>query len=338
MPELAAKTRLSEDLVLARPIVEGHPNVWIAYDEKLRTDVVVKLLPDELMTSPEARVRFSREVRAGSKIESEHVVKRLGSSVTEDGVPFVALELLVGEDLRTNLGRHGPMAPSEVVAIVRQVSTALTAVHGAGIVHRDIKPENVFLCMQQGEPSKSPLVKILDFGVAKSVRAKTSVATSAGIVVGTPMYMSPEQMAGGVIDGQVDLWALSVVAWEALSGHRPFPGEDLQTIGRAALTGPRPRMSAIEPSFRALDSFFERAFAVERAGRFTDAAELAEAFARGVATLSDPQVPSAKSARTRSIDEFAIAVQRRRRIPWMVLAVVVLLAAVATVGAIWLQQ
>ena len=334
MPQLAPGTRLSDDLVLTRPIVEGHANVWVARHGKLATDVVVKLLPGELVTSPEARIRFSREVRAGSKIESAHVVKRLDSGVTEDGVPFVALELLVGEDLRTRLGRVGPLPPAEVVEVVRQVGVALIAVHKAGIVHRDIKPENVFLCAREGAV---PLVKVLDFGVAKNVKNKSSVATSAGIVVGTPTYMSPEQMAGGVIDAQVDLWALAVVGWEALTGDRPFPGDDLATIGRAALVGPRPKISAVEPAFAPLDTFFERAFAKERANRFTDAAELAEAFARAVTSLSDPQVPSTAGARTRSLETFVLNVKPGRRVPWVLIVALLTLAA-AIVGAIVLAR
>lgn len=323
MPELEAGTRLSDDLVLTRPISEGHPNVWVARHAALQADVVVKLLPDELVTSPEARVRFSREVRAGSKIDSPHVVKRLASGVTEDGVPFVALELLDGEDLRTNLGRLGPLSPNDVVEIVRQVATALSAVHGAGIVHRDVKPENVFLCTR---PGQTPLVKLLDFGVAKNVRNKSSVGTSAGIVVGTPTYMSPEQMAGGAIDGQVDLWALAVLSWEALTGDRPFPGDDLATIARAALTGPRPKISAFDPKFEPLDAFYERAFAMERSGRFTDALELAEAFARAVAALSDPQVPSATSGRTRSLETFVLNLKPTRKIPWLLIGALLGLA------------
>jgi serine/threonine-protein kinase len=335
VPALAAGTRLSDDLVLTRPIGEGHANVWVAKHSKLGSDVVVKLLPDSLVTSPEARVRFSREVRAGSKIESDHVVKRLDSGVTDDGVPFVALELLVGEDLRTHLGKVGPLPPAQVVEIVKQVAIALIAVHGAGIVHRDIKPENVFLCAREGA---APLVKVLDFGVAKNVKNKSSVATSAGIVVGTPTYMSPEQMAGGVTDGQVDLWALTVVAWEALTGCRPFPGEDLQTIGRVVLVGPRPKISGVEPEFAALDSFFERAFAKERSARFTDAAELSEAFARAVASLSDPQVPSAAATRTRSLETFVLKVKPQRRAPWLLLAMALALAAIVVGVAVFLRR
>jgi serine/threonine-protein kinase len=330
VPELAAGTRLSDDLVLSRPIVEGHANVWVATHAKLGVEVVVKLLPDSLVTSPEARVRFSREVRAGAQIDSAHVVKRLDTGFTEDGVPFVALELLVGEDLRTHLGRIGPLPPAQVADVVTQVATALTAVHGAGIVHRDIKPENVFLCAREPKP----LVKVLDFGVAKNVKNKSSVATSAGIVVGTPTYMSPEQMAGGVIDGQVDLWALAVVAWEALTGCRPFPGDDLQTIGRVVLVGPRPKISGVEPEFAALDPFFERAFAKERSARFTDAAELAEAFSRAVASLSDPQVPSAAATRTRSLETFVLKVKPQRRAPWLVLSILLALAAIV-VGVVY---
>jgi eukaryotic-like serine/threonine-protein kinase len=320
--ELTSGTVLNEDLVLTRPLAEGNGNVWIAEHKKLGADVVVKLLPREAITSPEARIRFTREVRAQAAIDSIHVVKRLDAGVTEDGVPFIALELLVGEDLRTHLGRVGPLAPAAVVPIVKQVASALYTVHRAGIVHRDIKPENVFLCTQAEKP---PLVKVLDFGVAKNMKPKSSIATSAGIVVGTPSYMSPEQMTGGVVDEQVDLWALAVLAFETLTGDRPFPGDDLQHIGRAALTGPRPKISSLEPAFAALDPFFARAFAKERKDRFVSAVAMSEAFTNAVASLSDPQVPSSTATRTRSVETFALRVAPRRRARKVVIVVTLLL-------------
>jgi serine/threonine protein kinase len=321
--ELTTGTALNEDLVLTRPLAEGNGNVWIAEHKKLGADVVVKLLPRESITSPEARIRFTREVRAQAAIDSIHVVKRLDAGVTEDGVPFIALELLVGEDLRTHLGRVGPLSPAAVVPIVKQVASALYTVHRAGIVHRDIKPENVFLCTQDG--GKPPLVKLLDFGVAKNMKPKSSIATSAGIVVGTPSYMSPEQMTGGVVDEQVDLWALAVLAFETLTGDRPFPGDDLQHIGRAALTGPRPKISSVEPAFAGLDPFFQRAFAQERKDRFASAVAMSEAFASAVMSLSDPQVPSSTATRTRSVETFALRVAPRRRARKVVIVATLLL-------------
>ena len=326
--ELTKGTALTEDLVLKRPLAEGNGNVWIADHKKLGAEVVVKLLPRESITSPEARIRFTREVRANAAIDSVHVVKRLDAGVTEDGLPFIALERLVGEDLRTHLGRMGPLAPAKVVPLVKQVASALYTVHRAGIVHRDIKPENVFLCT--GDDGAPPLVKVLDFGVAKNIKPKSSIATSAGIVVGTPSYMSPEQMTGGTVDEQVDLWALAVLAFETLTGDRPFPGDDLQHIGRAALTGPRPRISSIEPAFGGLDPFFQRAFAKERKDRFPSAVVLSDAFASAVASLSDPQVPSSSATRTRSVETFALRVkpQRRARVLAVSLTVVLVIAAI----------
>jgi serine/threonine-protein kinase len=334
VPELAEGTAITDDLVLSRPLAEGNGNVWIAAHKRLSTDVVVKLLPREQITSPEARVRFTREVRAGVAIDSEHVVKRLDTGLTEDGVPFIALELLEGEDLRTHLGRVGPLSPTSAVSIVTQVAKALTAVHAAGIVHRDVKPENIFLCRRESGP---PHVKLLDFGVAKTMKAKSSVATSAGIVVGTPHYMSPEQMSGGTLDAQVDLWALAVLTFEALCGHRPFPGDDLQAIGMAAIVGPRPKISTTEPAFAGLDEFFQQAFAKERAKRFADAASFADAFAGAVASLAEPNVPSSRAARTRSLETFALKVKPQRRMHYVALGIATFVLVAAILIAIFIK-
>ncbi len=334
MPDLTAGTALSPELVLTRPLEESRGNVWFAAyakDGAPKTEameVVVKFLPPELVTSPEARVRFTREARTGSKVESPHVVKRLDFGVTDDGVPYIAMERLIGEDLRSRLGRDGALAPAIVVELVGQIAEALTSVHAAGIVHRDVKPENVFLCEREGD---DPLVKLLDFGVAKVVKQKSSVATSAGVVVGTPNYMSPEQMTGGQIDEQVDLWALAVVAFESLTGHRPFPGETIEQIGLAALVAPRPKIGKVDKIFAPLDPFFERAFHKERKHRFADASELAASFAKMVDALSDPTIPSS-AARTRSIETFALTVQPQRRARVVLIVVALLLAAAAVVG------
>ncbi|GAC1543265.1 MAG: hypothetical protein NVS3B10_07530 [Polyangiales bacterium] len=325
LDEPTAGTALNEDVVLVRPLAEGTGNVWIAEHRKLGVEVVIKLLARESITSPEARVRFTREVRANAAVDSVHVVKRLDAGITESGVPFIALERLVGEDLRTHLGRVGPLAPAAVVPIVEQIATALQAVHKVGIVHRDVKPETVFLCARD---AGAPLVKLLDFGVAKHIKPKSSIATSAGIVLGTPSYMSPEQMMGGTIDEQVDLWALAVLIFESLTGARPFPGDDLESIGRAALRGPRPRISTAEPAFQVLDPFFQRAFAHERGARFPDASAFSAAFAGAVAALSDPTTPSSTGTRTRSVETFAMQVKPQgRRALWLLLGVALLLVA-----------
>lgn len=263
----------------------GMGSIWLGAHAGLDVAVVVKFLSEELANNPEALARFRKEASASSQVKSPHVVQVFDHGVTEAGVPYIVMEHLEGCDLRKALQQHGSFTPFEVVEIVRQIARALTRAHAVGVVHRDLKPENIFLC-ETGDGEA--FIKILDFGVAK-VQDKLSPKTISGAVLGTPFYMSPEQILGYSIDGSTDLWALGVVAFEALTGKRPFEGE---TIGAVTLaihtTQPTPRTHRpLLPA--ALDAWFARALAKERERRFTSPKEMADAFAECV--TGAPSVP-----------------------------------------------
>ena len=266
----------------------GMASVWVADHLTLHTRVVVKFISEQLAGNEEALTRFSREASAAAAVKSPHVVQVLDHGVV-DSSPFIVMELLEGEDLRTRLARTQVLSLVETEAIVSQTCKALGQAHRAGIVHRDIKPDNMFLCRQDdGEV----FVKLLDFGIAKKDDPATMSATRTGSVMGTPYYMSPEQVIGlKNIDLRTDLWSLGVVVFEALTGMKAFNGETLGALAVAITHGPMPVPSRCNPSLPpAFDEWFARACARDVAVRFGSAKEMSGAFR--MVTGNSPAIPS----------------------------------------------
>ncbi|MBX3224885.1 MAG: protein kinase, partial [Labilithrix sp.] len=214
-------------------------------------------------------------------VKSPHVVQMLDHGVSDDGVPFIVMEHLEGHDLGDEIERGGAVDPAKVVAVITQVAKALSKVHAAGLLHRDIKPDNIFLCAGEEET----FVKLLDFGIAKSSAVDQGDGsldgeTKTGQIVGTPFYMSPEQVtAQKTIDHRSDLWALGVVAYEALTGQRPYDGPSFGALAVKIATGSPPKPSEANPALPpAVDLWFAKACARSAADRFASAKEMAEAF------------------------------------------------------------
>lgn len=263
-------------LHLLRPLGEGGMGkVWVARHKGLETEVVVKFLAAAGADREDAEARFAREASAAAAVKSPHVVQVFDHGTTADGVRYIVMELLEGRDLATHLATNGPMAPRDVAGVVTQVAKALSKAHQVGVIHRDIKPENIFLCDGEGGEM---FVKVLDFGIAKREQQQATAKTTTGQVIGTPYYMSPEQILGEqAVDARTDIWALGVVAFEALTGKRPFEGATVGSV-TLAIHQTRPRPSAIVPSLPpALDEWFARACARAPGDRFTGAREAAQA-------------------------------------------------------------
>lgn len=260
--------------------------VWVARHKGLETDVVVKFLAATGPDRADAEARFAREAAAAAAVKSPHVVQVFDHGVTPDGTRYIVMELLEGRDLARHLAANGPMAPRDVAAVIAQTAKALSKAHQAGVIHRDVKPENVFLCDGDGGEM---FVKVLDFGIAKREEATTS-KTSTGQVVGTPFYMSPEQLLGErPVDLRTDVWSLGVVAFEALTGKRPFDGATVGSI-TLAIHQSAPRPSTFEPSLpAALDDWFARACARKPEDRFATAREAGQAI---LTAVGDPTTTS----------------------------------------------
>ncbi len=252
----------------------GMGTVWLARHEKLETDVVVKFLSESLASDESACERFSREVSATVQVRSPHVVQTLDHGITESGIPYIVMELLEGEDLAKLIRQRQTLRPDEVLHIVEGVAAALTKAHDRGIVHRDIKPANIFLCTA----SPRPFVKLVDFGIAKRLEDETMTAANA--LLGTPAYMSPEQMASQPVDHRTDLWALGILVYHALIGSPPFRGAHVANIVHAILLEAVPKITAHRPELHpAIDAWLERALARDPAHRFFSAQELTDALA-----------------------------------------------------------
>jgi eukaryotic-like serine/threonine-protein kinase len=256
----------------------GMGSVWVGEHAALETEVAVKFMSAEIATKPEAVARFKREATAAAQLKSPHVVQVFDHGVTPHGMPFIVMELLEGEDVGKRVGRLGHLPVAEVATIVTQACKALGKAHARGIVHRDIKPDNIFLVDSEGEM----FVKLLDFGIAKRVEDAALHMTGTGTMVGTPYFMSPEQvMSAKDADYRADLWSLAVVAYNALTGRIPFFAETLGALCVAIHSGYHAPVTRDRPDLpAALDGWFRRALARDPAARFASARQMAQEFAR----------------------------------------------------------
>jgi serine/threonine-protein kinase len=268
----------------------GMGSVWQGADKRLKRPVAVKLLVPLWGGSTDVRARFEREAMAAARLQSPHIVQIYDYGIEQD-CPFIVMELLEGEDLRTRLKRVRVLGLEAVGRILVECAKALSEAHAAGIVHRDLKPDNVFLARSRDEE----IVKVLDFGVAKVRGPEQEVddeaATKAGAILGSPQYMSPEQGIGSqAIDYRTDLWSLGVIAFRALTGKLPFEGATAGELILNIHTQPLPAATVLRADLPPLvDVFFERALARKPEDRFASARELAEAFAR-IAPVSFPSL------------------------------------------------
>ncbi|TKC99693.1 serine/threonine-protein kinase [Polyangium fumosum] len=265
-------------LRLERPLAKGGMGaVWVARHQLLDTNVAVKFMDGSIASNEPLRQRFEREAKAAALIKSPHVVQVLDYGV-EDGAPYIVMELLEGEDLGARLTRSGRIDLVEAYHILEPLGKALRRAHDLGIVHRDLKPGNVFLA-RSGDDE---IVKVLDFGIAKDVTITgPATSTSSGMMLGSPSYMSPEQIRETKqVDHRSDLWSIGVILYEAITGRLPF--DEAENIGKLLVTictDTAPPPSSIVPSLDpAVDRFFERALARDKAARFQSMAELVEAF------------------------------------------------------------
>jgi serine/threonine protein kinase/tetratricopeptide (TPR) repeat protein len=194
--------------------------VYLAHDTVLERDVALKVMVAQIADDPELIQRFSREAKAVAKMTHPNVVTVFDLGTHTDGSPYIAMELLKGQDLQKAMRTPPPMTHDRKVAIIVQVLAGLAHAHQAGIVHRDIKPANIFI-------NQDGTVKIMDFGVA---RLTTASMTGTGNIVGTADYMSPEQVKGAKVDGRSDLFSVGCMLYELLAGRRPFHSDNLMAI------------------------------------------------------------------------------------------------------------
>lgn len=258
----------------------GFGTIWKAEHLVLQAPVAVKLIAAEIAQDEGAVERFLREARAVATVRSPHVVQILDYGV-DQGTPYMAMELLEGETLGARLRRKGRLGSRETLRVITHVCRAMTRAHGAGIVHRDLKPENVFLVQNEGDE----IAKVLDFGVAKldSAMSVASAQTRTGSLLGTPYYMSPEQVHGTKhVDQRSDLWAIGVIAFECLIGRKPFSSSGLGDLVLQICVHPKPVPSEVGDVPAEFDQWFEQATNRAIEARFQSARELARELARAL--------------------------------------------------------
>ncbi|PYP77219.1 MAG: hypothetical protein DMD35_15840 [Gemmatimonadetes bacterium] len=244
----------------------GMSRVFLVRDQRLERSVVVKALSPELAAGISAE-RFAREIRVAAALQEPHIVPVISDGVTTDGTPYYVMPFVAGASLRERMGR-GPIPIPEAISVLRDVAKALAYAHRAGIVHRDIKPENILL-------SEGTAV-VADFGIAKALVAAThngaaypTGLTTAGVAIGTPAYMAPEQaVADAAVDQRADLYALGLIAYEMLTGAHPFAGRTAQALMAAHLTETPERLSLRRTDSPApLDALVMRLLAKDPADR-----------------------------------------------------------------------
>jgi serine/threonine protein kinase len=281
----------------------GMGAVFQATNVTIGKRVALKFLDRDATRDRDAFERFQREALAASVVESAHIVQLFDSGTSEDGRPFLVMELLSGEDLRARLRREGKLPVDVAVALAKQILRALVRAHGAGIVHRDLKPDNVFLCERD---DGALFVKIVDFGISKLISGGTlDTLTRRGTVLGTAYYMSPEQaQAFGDVDGRTDLFSVGAILFECLTGRPPHVGPTYEAVLIAICTKDAEDVRALAPEVPLeLASSVCKALARERAERFQSAAEFLaalNAFAPNASDVVD------SSSRPRSTSEVVI--------------------------------
>ena len=253
----------------------GMGTIWRAQDLVLNAPVAIKVIDRTAVPDEETLSRFMREAQSAAALRSPHVVQIFDHGL--DGkVPFMAMELLEGENLAQRIKRQKRLSPQDTARVLSHIGRAIGRAHDAGIVHRDLKPENVFLIKNEDEE----LAKVLDFGVAKIERhaLEEGTRTRTGSILGTPFYMSPEQAQGNrTVDSRSDLWSMGVIAFECLTGKRPFYSDGLGDLVLAICVRDIPQPSSVASVPIGFDAWWNRAVARDPEKRFQTAKELTEA-------------------------------------------------------------
>lgn len=259
-------------------------SVWAGRHVALGSSVAIKFLHPETVASDEARERFAREARIAANLgeRCRYVVRVLDYGVLDEVGPYLVMEYLRGEELASRLRRHGRIPLLDAAHIVAQLCRALSVAHHKGVVHRDVKPSNVFLA--QPHTNMAVFVKLMDFGVAKLLDRGSvddpGLKTRIGAVIGTPAYMSPEQLLAQNVDHRADLWGVATTTYRILTGELPFGNGTLAEMGVRIVTGtPRPPSELVPTLPKAVDAWMAKALSKSPDDRFQSAREMSEAFA-----------------------------------------------------------
>jgi len=243
--------------------------------------VALKVLHGDRVTEEETVARFRREAEVLASIGHPCIVEIYTFHHSAEGIPYLAMELLEGVTLKTRLANGRFEDPHDLQEIVDGLAGALAAAHERGVVHRDVKPDNVFL-----PATGVPRAKLVDFGLSRMKKQGKSL-THSGMIIGTPRYMSPEQIRDASSAGpRGDLYALGVIIYECLAGRSPYPAQDYGQLLGCVMEGRTIPLSQVRPDLAHFDPFIQRALAQDPAGRFESGGALADAFGAALGSPS----------------------------------------------------
>jgi len=275
---------IADKYLLKRKLGEGGMGeVWLAHNATLDIGVAIKLIRADVAT-PEMADRLLHEARAAARLGHPAIVRVNDFGKTAKGDPYIVMELLEGEDLASALAQKGRLSAIKAVRTLLPICSALTAAHTKGIVHRDLKPENIFLATAD-DGHVHP--KLVDFGVAKLEKQHSDRLTQSGALLGSPLYMSPEQARGDDVDHRADIWALAVVLYESITGRPPFEGKNYNAILYSIIANPPTPITDLMTGDADLWSILERAMQKDPDRRWYSIRDLGEALARW---LEDRQI------------------------------------------------
>ncbi len=321
----------------------GMGTVYLGWQRSVDREVAVKVIHPKLGTDLTIAKRFLREARLSSRLNQPNIVNVYDFGQTDDGILYLVMEMLRGHTLARELEAMRPMPTRRIATMAAQICDALESAHTLGIVHRDLKPGNIFIL---GDPPGRDLIKILDFGLAKSlINESTSLVTHTDAILGTPLYMPPEQIEGKPSDQRADLYSLGCILYQMASGRPPFIGDTINMVLGAQIRDPAPPLPSNVPA--RLVSTIERLMMKNPADRIATAALVRDAIGAldggvGDSNLTAPDVDLAQFHRRAQIAETIDSTQARNaesidrppaRRAW-ILVVLALLLAGGTIAVI----
>lgn len=260
----------------------GMGQVYLAEHVKMQRKAALKVMNPGMTQDPDAIARFNREANNASKINHPNVCQIFDFGETPEGLIFLAMEFIEGMSLTALIEKNGSLPAPRSASIIHQAADALGVAHDYGIVHRDLKPDNIMIARNR---DGSDMVKVVDFGIAKASTSDAQKVTKTGLVVGTPEYMSPEQLAGDQLDGRSDIYSLGLVAFNCLTGKLPFPSNSAQEAMIMRLTDQPKKLADMKPDVQwsaELQGVMDKALARDANERYQTAPEFGRDMARAV--------------------------------------------------------
>lgn len=294
--------------ILSRVGEGGMGQVYLAEHIKMKRRSAIKVMRPALVDDPEALQRFTREAENASKLSHPNVASIFDFGETPEGIVYLAMEFIEGESLHAVLEREKALHPQVAADVISQAADALQAAHDLGILHRDLKPDNLMLTLR---PDGTFLVKLVDFGIARTIDGSATRVTRTGYAVGTPEYMSPEQLAGDALDARSDQYALALVSFATLTGQEAFADATGKDSLILRLTSRPRRLAEVREDIDwpvNLQSVFDRALAPDAADRYDFIADFADELSAAIGNMSTTETAEMYS---RALQGRGIGVSRR---------------------------